>query len=65
MMDEFHETYPQYGLCHNRGYATPDHFHGAARTWADSAAQTFICAGEKFGDVGGGCFASAAAVVAD
>ncbi len=25
MMDEFHETYPQYGLCHNRGYATPDH----------------------------------------
>src|SRR5882724_8947517 len=25
MMDDFHVTYPQYGLCHNRGYATPDH----------------------------------------
>jgi ribonuclease HII len=25
MMEEFHQTYPQYGLCHNRGYATPDH----------------------------------------
>ena len=25
LMDEFHVTYPQYGLCHNRGYATRDH----------------------------------------
>jgi len=25
LMEEFHETYPQYGLNHNRGYATPDH----------------------------------------
>jgi ribonuclease HII len=25
LMDEWHEKYPQYGLKHNRGYATPDH----------------------------------------
>ncbi len=25
MMDEWHEKYPQYGLQHNRGYATADH----------------------------------------
>jgi ribonuclease HII len=25
MMDEWHEKYPQYGLKHNRGYATADH----------------------------------------
>jgi ribonuclease HII len=25
MMDEFDAIYPQYGLCHNRGYATADH----------------------------------------
>ncbi|HEV3219987.1 MAG TPA: ribonuclease HII [Candidatus Acidoferrales bacterium] len=25
MMDEFDQVYPQYGLCHNRGYATADH----------------------------------------
>jgi ribonuclease HII len=25
LMDEFDAVYPQYGLCHNRGYATADH----------------------------------------
>jgi len=25
LMDEFDQVYPQYGLCHNRGYATADH----------------------------------------
>jgi ribonuclease HII len=25
LMDEWHVTYPQYGLAHNRGYATADH----------------------------------------
>ncbi len=25
LMDEFDAIYPQYGLCHNRGYATADH----------------------------------------
>ena len=25
LMDEFDTIYPQYGLCHNRGYATADH----------------------------------------
>ena len=24
-MDYWHTVYPQYGLAHNRGYATPDH----------------------------------------
>ncbi len=24
-MAEFHEQFPQYGLCHNKGYGTPDH----------------------------------------
>ncbi|HXN64438.1 MAG TPA: ribonuclease HII [Candidatus Acidoferrales bacterium] len=25
LMDEWHQQYPQYGLAHNRGYATADH----------------------------------------
>jgi len=25
LLDEWHELFPQYGLAHNKGYATPDH----------------------------------------
>ncbi len=31
LMDEWHEVYPQYGLAHNRGYATPDHLEALRR----------------------------------
>ncbi len=31
LMDGWHEVYPQYGLAHNRGYATPDHLEALRR----------------------------------
>ena len=30
-MEEFDQLYPQYGLAHNKGYATPDHLEALRR----------------------------------
>ena len=48
LMDEFDQVYPQYGLCHNRGYATADHLaalraHGPSRLHRHSFAPVREC----------------------
>ena len=49
LMDEFDAVYPQYGLCHNRGYATADHLaalraHGPTPLHRQSFAPVRDCA---------------------
>jgi ribonuclease HII len=49
LMDEFDVVYPQYGLCHNRGYATADHLaalraHGPTPLHRQSFAPVRDCA---------------------
>ncbi len=55
MMDEWHEKYPQYGLKHNRGYATADHLE-ALRTHGPSPLHRYSFAPvRELHVMGGGC----------